>query len=115
MLEQLGKGLYEGARQANISIPGGETAQQKELLKGISPGLGFDLAGMGLGTVPLDKINVGEEIQPGDALIGIESSGIHSNGLTLARRLFFDTLGWKQDRHVEELGRTIGEDSSRVG
>lgn len=110
MLEQLGKGLYEGARQANISIPGGETAQLREMLKGIKPGLGFDLAGMGIGVLALDRVNIGEEIQPGDALIGLASSGIHSNGLTLARRIFFDKLGWKADRHVDELGRTIGEE-----
>jgi phosphoribosylformylglycinamidine cyclo-ligase len=110
ILEQIGKGLYEGARQANISIPGGETAQLKEMLKGSAPGLGFDLAGMGIGLIPLEKVNVGEEIQAGDALIGLASSGIHSNGLTLARRIFFDKLGWKPDRFVADLGRTIGEE-----
>jgi phosphoribosylformylglycinamidine cyclo-ligase len=110
MLEQIGKGLYEGARQANVSIPGGETAQQKELLKGVSPGVGFDLSGTALGLVPLDKVNVGQDIEPGDVLLGLASSGIHSNGLTLARQLFFDALGWKPDRQVEEFGRTIGEE-----
>jgi len=110
MLEQIGKGLYEGARQANISIPGGETAKLGKMIKGIKPGLGFDLAGMGIGIVALDKVNIGAEIQPGDALIGLASSGIHSNGFTLARKVFFEKLGWKADRYVEELGRTIGEE-----
>jgi phosphoribosylformylglycinamidine cyclo-ligase len=80
------------------------------MVKGIRPGLGFDLAGMGLGLVPLDKVNVGQHIEHGDVLLGLASSGIHSNGLTLARQLFFDALGWKPDRQVEEFGRTIGEE-----
>src|SRR5512134_4042712 len=85
MLEAIGKGLYEGARQANISIPGGEIAQVRELIQGVREGRGFDLAGACVGTVPMDRIIVGQDIRPGDVVIGLRSSGIHSNGLTLAR------------------------------
>ena len=110
MLEQIGKGLYEGARQANISIPGGEIAQVRELIKGIREGRGFDLAGACVGLVPMDRILVGQAIQPGDVVIGLKSSGIHSNGLTLAREVFFKRAKYQPDAYVGELGRTIGEE-----
>jgi phosphoribosylformylglycinamidine cyclo-ligase len=109
-LEQIGKGLYEGARQANISIPGGEIAQVRELIKGEREGRGFDLAGACVGLVPMDRIIVGQAIQPGDAVLGLRSSGIHSNGLTLAREVFFKKAKYRPDQHVAELGRTIGEE-----
>ena len=108
LLEQIGKGLFEGARQANISIPGGEIAQVREMIRGEREGRGFDLAGTCVGLVPMDRILVGQSIQPGDAVIGLRSSGIHSNGLTLAREVFFKKAGYRPDRYVGELGRTIG-------
>lgn len=110
MLEAIGKGLYEGARQANISIPGGEIAQVRELIKGVREGRGFDLAGACVGIVPMDRIIIGQDIRPGDAVIGLRSSGIHSNGLTLARDVFFRRAGYPVDKHIPELGRTVGEE-----
>lgn len=110
LLTAIGKGLYEGARQANISIPGGEIAQVRELIRGVREGRGFDLAGTCVGTVPMDRIIIGRTIEPGDAVIGLRSSGIHSNGLTLAREIFFRRAGYAVDRHVPELGRSIGEE-----
>jgi phosphoribosylformylglycinamidine cyclo-ligase len=110
MLTAIGKGLYEGARQANISIPGGEIAQVRELIRGVREGRGFDLAGACVGIVPMDRIIIGQDIQPGDIVIGLRSSGIHSNGLTLAREVFFKRAGYSVDKHVPELGRTIGEE-----
>jgi phosphoribosylformylglycinamidine cyclo-ligase len=110
LLEQIGKGLYEGARQANISIPGGEIAQIREMIKGEREGRGFDLAGACVGLVPMNRILVGQDIQAGDAVIGLRSSGIHSNGLTLAREVFFKKAKYQPDRYVGELGRTIGEE-----
>ena len=83
MLEAIGIGLAAGAEEAGISISGGETAQLEDVVRG------FDLAGTAVGTVPLDRIVTGRNLEPGDAIIGIESSGIHSNGLTLARKAFF--------------------------
>ncbi len=108
MLAAIGKGLYEGARRANISIPGGEIAQVRELIRGVREGRGFDLAGACVGLVPLDRVIVGQAIQPGDVVLGLPSSGIHSNGLTLARDVFFRRAGYAPDRQIPELGRSIG-------
>jgi phosphoribosylformylglycinamidine cyclo-ligase len=110
LLEELGKGLYEGARQANITIAGGELAQIAEMIKGVRDGYGFDLAATCVGTVPLDHILVGQDILPDDVLIGLASTGIHSNGLTLARRVLLDQEGLRVDQHVPELGRLLGEE-----
>jgi phosphoribosylformylglycinamidine cyclo-ligase len=110
LLEQIGRGLYEGARQANICIPGGEIAQVREMIRGEREGRGFDLAGACVGLVPMDRILVGQAIQAGDAVIGVRSSGIHSNGLTLAREVFFKRAKVKPDTYMGELGRTIGEE-----
>jgi phosphoribosylformylglycinamidine cyclo-ligase len=109
-MEQIGKGLHEGARQANISIPGGEIAQVRELITGVRPGRGFDLAGACVGLVPMDRILVGQAIRPGDVVIGLKSSGVHSNGLTLAREVFFKKAKYRPDMYVGELGRSIGEE-----
>lgn len=106
-LLELAKGLVEGARRARISIPGGETAQVAEMLAGGADA--FDLVGTCVGAVPLDAVITGKRAAPGDALIGYASTGIHSNGLTLARRAF-ERAGWGLDRHVPEFGRTLGEE-----
>ncbi|HPX23688.1 MAG TPA: phosphoribosylformylglycinamidine cyclo-ligase [Methanofastidiosum sp.] len=87
MLNEIAKGLLEGAKQSDMPIVGGETATLPDIIKG--DGEGFDLAGTCLGVVKKEKIISGKDIAPGDVIIGIESSGIHSNGLTLARK----TLG----------------------
>lgn len=91
---EIGKGLYEGAKQAQISIVGGETASLPDMIKGIKKH-GFDLAGAVVGIVDKDKIITGEKIQPGDKVIGFESNGIHSNGLTLARKVLPVTMWTK--------------------
>ena len=77
---ELAKGLNEGARQSNMTIVGGETAVLPSLVKG------FDLAGTVLAFVKKDRVISGKSIQPGDVLLGVPSSGIHSNGYTLARK-----------------------------
>ena len=110
LLEQLGKGLYEGAKQANITIAGGELAQIGDMIKGVRNGYAFDLAATCVGTVPLDRILVGQHIEEGDVLIGLASTGIHSNGLTLARRVLLDQVGFRVDQYVPELGRILGEE-----
>jgi len=84
---EIAKGLHEGARQAGIAIVGGETAVMPDLING------FDLAGTAIGVVEKGKVITGREIRPGDAVIGIASSGIHSNGLTLARKLLIPKYG----------------------
>jgi phosphoribosylformylglycinamidine cyclo-ligase len=110
LLESLARGLYRGAEIARVTIPGGEIAQVKEMIQGKRDGYAFDLVATCVGKVPLDRILTGANIEMGDLIIGLPSSGIHSNGLTLARRIFFEHLGWAVDRHVEELGRSIGEE-----
>jgi phosphoribosylformylglycinamidine cyclo-ligase len=110
LLEQLGKGLYEGAKQANITIAGGELAQIGEMLKGVRDGYAFDLAATCVGTVPLNRILVGQHVEAGDVLIGLASTGIHSNGLTLARRVLFDQEGLRVDHYIPELSRPLGEE-----
>jgi phosphoribosylformylglycinamidine cyclo-ligase len=90
MLEQIGIGLKEGAEQAQIEIPGGELAVLPDLIRGHPSPHGFDLVGFCVGLVDLDAIVTGASIEPGDAIVGIPSSGIHSNGLSLARRVLAD-------------------------
>lgn len=109
LLEELGKGLLEGARQASVSIPGGELAQLREMIKAERAGYGFDLVGMAVGLVPLDEIIIGQDIAEGDALIGLASSGLHSNGFTLARRVLLDDAGLEIEKVIDELGMPLGE------
>ena len=104
MLEQVAKGLAEGARQADISIPGGETAQLPGLINGL------DLVGTAVGLCPMERLNWGQHAAPGDVVIGLKSSGVHSNGLSLARRALFEEGGLTVESEVAELGRTAGEE-----
>jgi phosphoribosylformylglycinamidine cyclo-ligase len=101
VLEQIAIGLRHGAEQAELEIPGGELAVLPDLLRGHPSPRGFDLVGFCIGLVDLDAIVTGERIEVGDALVGIPSSGIHSNGLTLARGVLGDL-----DEEVD--GRTVG-------
>jgi phosphoribosylformylglycinamidine cyclo-ligase len=98
---QIGRGLNEGARLANIDIVGGETATLKGLVEGL------DLAGTCLGVQKKGQIVTGDRIVPGDLIIGIPSSGIHSNGLTLARRVVDAQEAWEERL---SNGRTIGRE-----
>jgi len=87
VFEAIALGLKVGAEQAGVEIPGGEVAVLPELIRGHpSPG-GLDLTAACFGTVALDRIVSGADCAPGDALIGLPSSGLHSNGYTLARRV----------------------------
>lgn len=100
---EIGKGLEAGAKMSNMTIVGGEIAVLPELVKG------FDLAGTCLGMVEKSRIITGADISIGDALIGLPSSGIHSNGLTLARRIFEKNgIGFKEK--VKGLKRAIGQE-----
>ncbi len=94
----IGAGLRTGAELAGIEIPGGEIAQVGDVINGI------ELAGSAIGLVDLDAIVTGERVEPGDAVIGLPSSGLHSNGYTLARKALAG-VGLDDDR----LGRPLGE------
>lgn len=109
MFAELGIGLSKGAELSDISIPAGEIAQIKEMIKGEREGFGFDLVGTAIGSVPLDRIITGKDIAEGDALVGLRSTGVHSNGLTLARKVLFDQADFSVDTYRSELGKTIGE------
>jgi phosphoribosylformylglycinamidine cyclo-ligase len=86
VMEQIGRGLKAGAELAGVEIPGGEVAILPELIRGHPSPNGFDLTATCFGTVALDAVVTGTAIAPGDALIGLPSSGLHSNSYTLARR-----------------------------
>ncbi|MDD5738673.1 MAG: phosphoribosylformylglycinamidine cyclo-ligase [Candidatus Pacebacteria bacterium] len=110
LLNEIGKGLYEGAKIANVNIPGGELAQVKDMIRGPREGFGFDLVGMSAGIVPIDKLIVGEDLKDGDVIIGIKSNGIHSNGLTLARKVLLEEAGFSVGKYIDDLGTTLGEE-----
>jgi phosphoribosylformylglycinamidine cyclo-ligase len=107
MLDGVAAGLCAGARMARISISGGETSQLKDIVQG------FDLVGMAVGRVDLDKVICGREVVEGDVVIGVRSSGIHSNGLSLARKTFFEDHRYGVDRRFDELAATLGEELLR--
>jgi phosphoribosylformylglycinamidine cyclo-ligase len=86
VMRAIGEGLKAGAQQAGVEIPGGEVAVLPELIRGHPSPHGFDLTAACVGTVALDRLVTGASLAPGDALIGLPSSGVHSNGYTLARR-----------------------------
>src|SRR5438093_10402338 len=109
ILEEIAKGLHRGADLAGVSIIGGEISQIPDMIKGHGLDGGIDLVGMCAGIVPLDRIILGQDVTPGDVIIGERSSGIHCNGHTLARRALFDRGGLKPDQSMSELGRTVGE------
>ncbi|HZV72522.1 MAG TPA: phosphoribosylformylglycinamidine cyclo-ligase [Conexibacter sp.] len=104
VLRDIALGLKRGAEDAGVEIPGGELAQLPELIKGHPSPNGFDLTGACFGTVALDAIVTGDAVAPGDALIGLPASGVHSNGLTLARRALLDDGGLALDDRPAELG-----------
>lgn len=86
LARDLAAGIYEGCRQADIALIGGETASLPDIITGID-GYGFDLAATVVGVVKKDRIITGEKIVPGDVVLGMKSSGVHSNGFSLARKV----------------------------
>jgi phosphoribosylformylglycinamidine cyclo-ligase len=104
-LEQIARGLRQGAEDARVEIPGGELAVLPELIRGHPSPRGFDLAGFCVGLVGLDAVVTGGAIEPGDAVVGIPSSGAHSNGLTLARKALPDLA----ETPSELGGRSVGD------
>jgi len=112
MLEQLGKGLAEGAKKAGIAIVGGELSQHPDTLSGPRPGYAFDIAGTAIGILKNRQPITGSNIHPGDVILGFPSNGIHSNGLTLARHIL---LGKPShiDRYLPECASTVGEELLR--
>ena len=110
MLREIAVGLRAGAEAAEIEIPGGEVCQIPEVIRGHPSPHGFDLVGSAFGTVALDRIIDGQAAGPGDALIGMPSSGVHSNGLTLARRALLEQGDLSLSSQPAELrGATVAD------
>jgi phosphoribosylformylglycinamidine cyclo-ligase len=99
-------GIGEGCLRAKCALIGGETAEMPGFYKDNE----YDLAGFVVGLVENNRIIDGSGIHVGDQIIGISSSGLHSNGYSLVRKVCFELLGLKVDTHVSELGRTLGEE-----
>jgi phosphoribosylformylglycinamidine cyclo-ligase len=107
MLDAIAAGLCEGADMAGISISGGETSQLKDIVTG------FDLVGTAMGRVDLDKVICGKDVADGDIVIGVKSNGVHSNGLSLARKAFFNNDKYGVNHKFEDLDTTLGEELLR--
>lgn len=105
IITELISGLVRGCANANCVLIGGETAE----MPGFYPSGEYDIAGTIVGVVERDKIVDGHRIQKGDILLGVPSSGLHTNGYSLARKVLFDKAGFKPDKHFDELGMTLGE------
>lgn len=103
------KGIAKGCKIAKCSLIGGETAE----MPGLYQKGDYDLAGFVVGIGDRNAIIDGSDIRVGDKIIGLASSGIHSNGYSLVRKVFFEQLGLKVDEYVEELGCTVGEELLR--
>lgn len=103
---QIVKGVSQGCRDAGCALIGGETAE----MPGMYAEDEYDIAGFAVGIVDRDKIVDGSGIKPGDQLIGLSSSGVHSNGFSLVRKTLFEVKGLKVEDYVPDLGSTIGEE-----
>ncbi|HYB93049.1 MAG TPA: phosphoribosylformylglycinamidine cyclo-ligase [archaeon] len=97
LIEELVKGIVNGATEAECIVPSGEIGDVAELIKGISKGKGFDMIFASIGEVSRKKIIFGTNLKPSDAIIGLQSSGIHSNGISLARKILFKQWGGKYE------------------
>ena len=100
------KGITRGCREAQCALIGGETAE----MPGFYANNEYDLAGFAVGLVDNDQIIDGSEIAIGHQLIGVGSSGLHSNGYSLVRKIFFESLKMSVNDYVDEFGRTLGEE-----
>ncbi|MFE8701308.1 phosphoribosylformylglycinamidine cyclo-ligase [Cytobacillus sp. FJAT-54145] len=108
-IEAIVKGIADGCEQAGCALVGGETAE----MPGMYSEEEYDLAGFAVGACEKSAIITGETIKAGDVLIGLASSGIHSNGYSLVRKIFFENANMALTDHVEELGCTLGEELLR--
>jgi len=99
-------GVAKACRESGCALIGGETAE----MAGFYPDGEYDIAGFAVGVVEQSRLITGETISPGDVLIGLPSSGLHSNGFSLVRKICFDHKRLAVDRHIPELGRALGEE-----
>jgi phosphoribosylformylglycinamidine cyclo-ligase len=105
-VEAIVRGVAEGCRQAGCALIGGETAELPDLYAAGE----YDLAGFAVGVVERARIVDGAAVKPGDRVLGLASSGLHSNGYSLARRITFDVLGLSVDAPFPETSHGVGEE-----
>lgn len=105
-IEAIVKGIADGCEQSGCSLIGGETAE----MPGMYADGEYDIAGFTVGVVDEDKIIDGKSVEPGDVLIGIRSSGVHSNGFSLVRKVLLADNQLSLHQHVDSLGKTLGEE-----
>ncbi len=98
-------GIAQACAKSNLALIGGETAEMPDFYQDGE----YDLAGFAVGIVDKKNIVDGSKVKAGDVVVGIPSSGVHSNGFSLVRKLFFERLGYDTDTYVESLGTTLGE------
>ncbi len=110
VVEKVIDGLAKGCKNNGMSLIGGEMAE----MPGFYSEGEYDIAGFITGIAERERVLTGEKIKPGDLIIGLKSSGLHTNGYSLARKILFDDLGLKVDSYVEELGCTVGEELLKV-
>ncbi|MCF6523602.1 phosphoribosylformylglycinamidine cyclo-ligase [Streptomyces sp. JJ36] len=103
---QIVKGIAEGCVLAGCALVGGETAEHPGLLGEDE----YDVAGAGTGVVEADALLGADRLRAGDVVLGMASSGLHSNGYSLVRHVLLERAGWTLERRVEEFGRTLGEE-----
>lgn len=104
-IEKVVGGIADGCKMSECALIGGETAE----MPGMYGEGDYDLAGFSIGIADKDKIVSGKDVKSGDVLIGISSSGVHSNGFSFVRKIFIDTYNYKMDQYVGKLGMTLGE------
>ena len=100
------KGVADACKESGCALIGGETAE----MNGFYPVGEYDIAGFAVGAVEKSKIITSERVKAGDVLLGLPSSGVHSNGYSLVRKIVFEKKGFKGDEVIPELGKSIGEE-----
>lgn len=100
------KGVANACKESGCALIGGETAE----MAGFYAEGEYDIAGFAVGAVEKSKIITSEKVKSGDVILGLPSSGVHSNGYSLVRKIVFDVKGFKGDEYIDELGKTIGEE-----
>jgi phosphoribosylformylglycinamidine cyclo-ligase len=113
LIREIMAGIVKGARIANIAVVGGETASVPDIVHGARLDTGFDLAGTSIGIVDRKSIIIGDKMKPGDKIVGLESSGIHSNGLTLARKVLLGMSKLKAEDNLPGTDMKVGEELLR--
>ena len=106
VIEQIVQGLAQGCSQSKCALLGGETAEMPDFYQAGE----YDLVGFIVGLVDESKVREWGQVKKGDVLIGLVSSGLHTNGYSLVRKLFFEQEKLTIDSHLEELGKTVGEE-----